>query len=66
MRIKIGDIWFDVGEEFGKFAVQFTEEELECVKQLNPHTSARTFALCRDDVMDCAQLRKWAREGRDI
>lgn len=66
MRIKIGDVWFDVGEEWGKFAIQFTEAELKAVQKMDPVMSKRTFALCRDDVMSAKELLTWAREGRDI
>lgn len=61
MRVKIGDTWYDAEDQW--LAVQFTVEELECVKQLTPDSN-RSFCAGRSDTDD--ELLAWVREGRDV
>lgn len=60
MRVKIGDEWIDASQQW--LAVQFTAEELECVKQLDHESSSMSFAS--GAVEDDADLLEWLREGR--
>lgn len=59
MRVKIGDDWYD--SEIQWLGVQFTEEEIECIKQLNPETSHLSFVAGNGDGDD---LVEWLSEGR--
>ena len=60
MRVKIGDTWHSTDDQW--LAVQFTAEELECVKQLDPDKSSRSFVS--GDAREASDLIEWLREGR--